>query len=106
MYCKKGCSLWEWLPATTESRQDAAPTKQRNQPNRCDPDHKAKCGFKQEERGLGKSKFPFSPFVVICGSGFQARQNCGKMPLPQNKETNLLGEKKEAGTQGGEMATA
>jgi hypothetical protein len=73
--------------------------------NRYDPDHKAKCGFKQEDRSLGNSKFPFSPFFVICGSGFQPRQNRGKMPLPQNKETNLLGKKKEAGMQGVEMAT-
>jgi hypothetical protein len=39
--------------------------------------------------------------VVLCGSGFQPRQNRGKMPLPQNKETNLLGKKKEAGRHAG-----
>jgi hypothetical protein len=28
--------------------------------------------------------------VCFCGSGFQPRQDLGKMPFPQSKETNLL----------------
>jgi hypothetical protein len=48
-----------------------------------------------KKNGICENKNPSSSFfVVICGSVFQPRQNRGKMPLPQNKGTELLGKKK------------
>jgi hypothetical protein len=46
-----------------------------------------------------KIKISFPLFVVLCGSGFQPRQKRGRILLSQNKETKLLGKKKEAGMQ-------